>query len=177
MMAPTTVYKLCKSPTKLLAQICILLTATLSANNNVQAGQGNMYFGGDVTNAAACIIFVTQGGNFTPNTNATQLSSKLPGGVAGKAEIWSFRKYDISVSSPTFFDTYPTGGDTGVNFTTTFSGRSLRRGRTFPEQSGDIPVRTKNRFSRTEITVHLVADKLNGFPAGNYSAHTVVRCE
>lgn len=176
-MAPTTIKKLCKSPTALIAQISIVLAITLSANNNVLAGQGNMHFSGDVTNSASCIIFVTQGGSLAPNTDATQLSSKLPSGIAGKAEIWSFNKYDISVSSPTFFDTYPTGGDIGVNFTTTFSGRSLRRGKNFNERPGDNPVRTRKRFGRTEITVNLVADKPNGFPAGDYSAHTIVRCE
>lgn len=176
-MDPTTVKKLRKSSTKFLTHITLFFAVTLSANNNVHAGQGDINFGGDVTNAASCIIFVTQSGSLAPNVDATQLSSKLPSARAGKAEIWSFNKYDISVSSPTFFDTSPVGGDAGVNFTTTFSGQSLRRGKTFAERSGDNPIKTRKRFGRTEITVNLVADKPDGFPAGDYSAHTIVRCE
>lgn len=177
MMEPTPIKKLKKSTLKLLTKITIVLAIASFANSNVQAGDGNMHFNGDVTNSAYCIIFVTQGGTLAPNVDATQLSSKLPGGNAGKAEVWSFRKYDVSVSSPTFFDTYPTGGDIGVNFTTTFSGKSLRRGKTFAERSGDNAVKTRNGFSRTELTINLQADKPDSFPSGDYSAHTVVRCE
>lgn len=177
MMDFTIFQKPIQTTTKNLCKICTALALLTAAHNTAQAGPGDIHFNGDITNSAYCIIFVTQSGALVPNVDATQLSSKLPGGVAGKAEIWSFRKYDISVSSPTYFNTYPTGGDVGVNFTTTFSGQSLRKGKTFDEQSGDIPVSTRNRFGRTQVTVNLVADKPDGFPAGDYSAQTVVRCE
>lgn len=177
MMFPTNIKHLIQLFAKKLGKIFIAFALLAGANNAALAGPGDIHFNGDITNSAYCIIFVTQSGTLVPNVDATQLSSKLPGGTPGKAEIWSFRKYDISVSSPTYFNTYPTSGDVGVNFTTTFSGQSLRRGITFPEQSGDIPARTRNRFGRTEVTVNLEANKPDSFPSGDYSAQTTVRCE
>lgn len=176
-MAPTTIKHLIKSTINSLVQLTIVAAISISVNSKAIAGPGDIHFNGDITNSAYCIIFVRQSGTLAPNVDATQLSSKLPGGTPGIAEVWSFRKYDISVSSPTFFNTYPTGGDVGVSFDTTFSGSSLRRGITFPEQSGDVPARTRNRFGRTEITVNLEANKPDSFPSGDYSAQTTVRCE
>lgn len=161
----------------MLSCIGLAITTIMASINSTHASETGVHFGGDVTNNAFCIIFVNQPGTLAPNIGSTQLSSKLPGGSAGTAEVWSFRRYEVSVSSPTYFDTYPTGGDIGVNFTTTFSGRTLRRGRNFAERPGDSPIRTRRGFSRTEITVNLTADKADGFPSGDYSAHTVLRCE
>lgn len=141
------------------------------------AAQGDIHFGGDLTTNNACVVIVRQGGTLIPNVDATQMSSKLPGGNSGIADIYSLWRYNISVSAPSFFDSRPLGGDDGVTFTALYSAQSIYRGRTFAEQSGDIQERLRVGFSVTRVNVNLIADRPDSFPAGNYSAHTVVRCE
>jgi type 1 fimbria pilin len=141
------------------------------------ASSGNIHFSGNVTSDNACVITLIQNGAMVVDPTSTQMSSKVAGGVAGIAEISSLRNYWISVSSPTFFQSSPSGGSDGVTFTTTFSGQNIYRGRTFSERPGSNAVRLRNGFSITRVNVHVVANRLDAFPSGDYTAVTIVRCE
>lgn len=138
---------------------------------------GTLHFGGNITYSNSCAIVVGAPGTITPNSDSTQLSSKNAGGKQGVADIYSIRRYDISVSSPDFFTNAPPDGNTNTTFTTTFSGESLYRGRSFSERPGDSPVRLRNGYSITRVYVDLEADRADSFPAGDYTAVTIVRCE
>lgn len=144
---------------------------------SAMAASGNIYFGGDITYNNACVIIVGNPGTLASSVNGDQLSSKLSGGQQGTADIYSIWRYDISVSAPGFFSTAPQGGNDSVNFTASFSGQSLYRGRTFAERPGNDPVRLRTGFSVTRVFVDLVADRPNVFPAGNYATQATVRCE
>ncbi|MCB1423543.1 MAG: hypothetical protein KDJ69_13985 [Nitratireductor sp.] len=138
---------------------------------------GTIQFGGNITYSNSCSIVVGAPGTITPNADSTQLSSKNAGGQQGVADIYSIHRYDISVSSPDFFTNAPSGGNDNATFTTTFSGESLHRGRTFSERPGDSPVRLRNGYSITRVFVDLEADRTDSFPSGNYTAVAIVRCE
>lgn len=149
----------------------LLLPSTASPNS------GTLHFGGNITYSNACAIIVGAPGTITPNPDSTQLSSKNAGGKQGIADVYSIWRYGISVSSPDFFTNAPSGGNDNTTFTTTFSGESLYHGRTFPERSGDRPVRLRNGYSITRVYVDLEADRTDSFPSGDYSAVAIVRCE
>ena len=145
--------------------------------NTAYSAQADVPFTGSVTYPNLCAIVVQQDGTMTASPDATQLSSKLAGGVAGVADIYSFRNFWISVDTPSTFITFPPNGDTGVTFGVTYSGTDIFRGRNFAEQPGSNRVRLRGNYSITRVTVNLTATKPGGFPAGDYSAYTVVRCE
>ena len=138
---------------------------------------GTIHFGGNITYSNSCSIVVGAPGIISPNPDSTQLSSKNAGGKQGVADIYSIHSYDISVSSPDFFTNAPAGGNGNTTFTTTFSGESLHRGRTFSERPGESPVRLRNGYSITRVYVDLEADRPDSFPSGSYTAVAIVRCE
>ncbi len=151
------------------------------------AASGGVNFTGDVTSPAICIINVANpAGVLAPNSAGTQLSSKLPGGSSGEATITAlsgiFGSYDISVTAPTFFSSFPAGFSDPVSFTALYSGAQGpggwgANGLSFPEQDGSVTMPLNFGFSRTVVTVDLIADNPNVFEQGNYVAHAIVRCE
>lgn len=162
------------------AKACAATVATLiglSTATPALAASGSVYFGGDITVSAACVVIVRDPGTLAPSADGHQLSSKLPGGSQGTADIYSIRRYDVSVSAPGFFSTAPQGGNDNVTFTATFSGQSIFRGLTFPERPGDNAIELDSGFTATRLFVDVVADRTNVFPAGNYSTQATVRCE
>ncbi len=151
----------------------IILLPPVSATG----GSGTLHFGGNITYSNACAIVVGAPGTITPNADSTKLSSKNAGGQQGVADIYSIRRYRISVSSPDFFTNAPSGGNDTTTFTTTFSGESLYRGRDFAERPGDNSVRLRRGYSITRVYVDLEAERPDSFPSGDYTAVTIVRCE
>lgn len=157
----------------------VVLNGVLSfaAISTACAGQGNMNFGGNIDAPAACIIVIRGSGTMTQSASGDQLSSKNTGGNYGVADIYSWRKYDISLDAPSFFTSRPVGGDDNVTFSASFSGTSVFRGRNFADQPGSTSVQLAGGPSVTRIHAHLTADRPDAFPSGNYSAYTVLRCE
>lgn len=154
-----------------------VLTLVTLFPSTAAPSSGTLHFGGNITYSNACAIVVGAPGAITPNPDGTKLSSKNAGGQQGVADVYSIWHYDISVSSPDFFTNAPAGGNDNTTFTTTFSGESLYRGRTFSERPGDSPVRLRNGYSITRVHVDLEAGRNDSFPSGDYTAVTIVRCE
>lgn len=157
--------------------------AALTVNTTVAiaptvSATGNIIFGADITNNAACAILVRRGGTFAQNASGTQLSSLLPGGESGIADVFAVFPYQIQISTPPFFTTRPLGGDDGVTYSAYYSGTALNsRGLNFPMQPGSDPMRPGRFFSYTRLTVDLVADRPDPFPQGTYETYATVRCE
>ena len=146
--------------------------------NNALPAQGNVLFGGNLTTNNACWIIVRQPGDFATNASNTMLSSRLPGGQSGIADVFAIFPYQISVDTPPFFTSRPLGGDDNVTYQAFFAGQALNpRGSTFPSQPGNNPVTLSNFFSYTRLTVDLEASRPDPFPTGNYSTYAIVRCE
>lgn len=141
------------------------------------AAQDNVRFWGNITDDNACVITLIQSGQLGVSPDMRQLSSKLAGGRPGIADITSRRNYTISVDGPSFFMSGPGGANNGVTFTTTYAGTSINRGRTFAEQPGSQGVQLRGATSTTRVNVHLVANRPDNFPGGDYMALTTVRCE
>lgn len=141
------------------------------------AAQDNVQFWGNITNNNACVVVLARQGRLGVSPDLGQLSSKLSGGSSGVADIYSLLRYQISVDGPSFFMTAPGGGSNGVAFTTTYSGSSVLGGVNFAERPGSQQVRLNAGFSITRLNIHLVANRPDSFPGGNYSAIATVRCE
>lgn len=139
---------------------------------------GNVIFGADITNNTACAILVRAEGTFVQNVQGTQLSSLLPGGQSGVADVFAIFPYQIYITPPPAFTLRPVGGDDNVSWSTYFSGQALNsRGLNFPSQPGSVRMRPGNFFSYTRLNIDLVADRPDPFPAGDYSSYATVRCE
>ena len=157
--------------------------AALTVNTTVAiaptvSATGNVIFGANVTNNALCAIIIRRSGTFAQNVTGTQLSSLLPGGQSGVADVFAVFPYRIWITPPPFFTTRPPGGDDNVTYSTFFSGTALNsRGLNFPSQPGSTPAVPGNFFSYTRLNVGLVADRPDPFPQGAYSTYATVRCE
>ena len=137
-----------------------------------------MFFGAFVEPDNRCVIRVQQTGTLVAEPGGNQLSSLLAGGSPGIAEVISRRNYEIWVDAPGFFQSGPAGANDNVTHTAYFAGRALnQRGLDFPMREGSLAVQTPRRRSRTEITVDLVSDRPDPFPAGDYTAVAIIRCE
>ena len=151
---------------------------SLLSVDKLASAQNDVLFGANVTNNNACFVIIRRNGTFVPNVTSTQLSSRLPGGQSGIADVFAFFPYDISVDTPPFFSSRPIGGDDNVTYSAWYSGQALNaRGLNFPTQPGSVVVTPTAFFSFTRLTVDLEADRPDPFPAGNYTAEAIVRCE
>lgn len=159
---------------------CAMMLGTVlsfAVISDAKAGQGNMNFAGNVDASSACIIVVRGGGTMTQSASGDQLSSKNSGGNYGVADVYSWWNYDISLDAPSFFTNRPAGGDDNVTFSASFSGTSIFRGRNFADQPGSTSVELARGPSVTRVHAHIMADRPDAFPSGNYSAYTILRCE
>ena len=160
-----------------LLTIFTLLGSSLTISNS-HASSAQVFFGANLAEDNRCTIIVTQGGTLVADLDGDQLSSLLTSGSPGIAEVTAGRQYDISVDAPAFFLSGPQGANDSVTYTAYFSGAALnKRGLDFPMREGSNAVTTTRQRSRTQITVNLVADRPDYFPAGDYSAEATVRCE
>lgn len=121
-----------------------------------------------------CQIMVTQPGALSSSFTSNKLSSKLPGGHAGFANITATRSsYKIVVDAPMAFTNMPSNGGDGVRFRAFYSATgNTNFGRT---RDG---VARKIKRGHTRIKTHLVAKRRgSSFPHGHYSAQITLRCE
>ncbi|MEZ5811132.1 MAG: hypothetical protein R3D45_06910 [Rhizobiaceae bacterium] len=156
-----------------------VLLHAISAGQAADAANGNINFGINIYEPNLCTIIVRNDGTMTPDVTNQVLSSKEAGGVSGVADVYSWRPYDLQVDAVPFFLAMPPDGDSGVTISSTFSGTALNaRGLTFPERPGSSPVRLRRGYSATRITVDMTATRVGSrYPAGDYAALSIVRCE
>ena len=121
-----------------------------------------------------CSISISEDGQLFTSPDSSQLSSQGFGGRPGRAQIaTNRRKFRISIDPPFGFTVAPNGGNNGVIFTTYMSGSGATN---FTNRPGGNSRRLKRGV--TTITADLVADRSGQpFPAGQYRAELVLRCE
>jgi hypothetical protein len=115
-----------------------------------------MFQNGDPGNKHFCAIVVTQPGSLAASPDNMELSSRQAGGRPGIAQITATNSsFDLTIDPPSGFNLAPSGG---------------------AEASGAFPMDIKRGVS--QIEANFVATR-NGspFPAGQYSAELVLRCE
>lgn len=140
--------------------------------------QPGVFFVGSITDANRCEVNIINDGHMALSSDMRTLSSKLPGGFGGVADVTSSRAYDMTVEAVPFFTQAPSGGNDNTTFEARFSGVSINKGVNFAEQAGNIPVKTKGANSTTRITAQLIATRTGtSFPGGNYQGQVIVRCE
>lgn len=162
------------------AAVAALAVAASALSSAALAAQNNINFGVNIfINNNCSIVLQGAGGTLGVNANGNQLSSKLAGGAPGVARVTSGSNYWLQADVVPYFVMAPTGGDTGVTYSTTFSGQAINaRGTTFAERAGTNRIRLRTGTSIQDITVHYQADRASGvFPAGNYRGIVVLRCE
>lgn len=150
-----------------------------SAEQAADAASGNVNFGINIYTPNACFIVVRNDGTLGVDATRQVLSSKEAGGVSAVADVYSFSNYWLQVDAVPFFLAMPTGGDSGVTISSTFSGTALNpRGRTFAERPGNNRIRLRRRYSATRVTIDMAANRVGSpYPAGDYTALSILRCE
>jgi hypothetical protein len=160
---------------RLAAVGCALVSV---APQNATAATAGVPFVGTVTTNNQCTIILVNNGLFGFSADRMQMSSKLTGGAAGRAEVRSNHAYTVTAEALPIFTVAPAGGNTNVSFAARFSGTSIFNGRIFAEQPGSTGVVMRNGLSRTMLNIHLAATRTGSpFPTGNYTGVVVVRCE
>jgi hypothetical protein len=121
-----------------------------------------------------CMIVVTDDGEIYNMPGTNRLTSSGAGGRPGRAAVYaSHNSFRLSIDPPLGFRSAPTGGNNGVVFTTSFSGNGAT---SFSRRPGSSD--QKLREGVTQVEVDFVADRGNDtFPAGNYQAELLLRCE
>ena len=158
------------------AGVCACLF--FASNTASGAATGSVIFNGTVSVVNTCVITVINDGRFGIRADQRQLSSKLAGGLGAVAEITSTRNFRVTAIPTPTLSAFPTGGNTGVTLTSTFSGQNILNGRTFADRAGTRAVRMRNGFGRTRLTVHMLATRAGtAFPSGYYQGEVVIRCE
>jgi hypothetical protein len=133
-----------------------------------------MFQNGDPGNKHFCAIVVTQPGSLAASPDNMELSSRQAGGRPGIAQITATNSsFDLTIDPPSGFNLAPSGGATDTSFASTISATGST---SFAEASGAFPMDIKRGVS--QIEANFVATR-NGspFPAGQYSAELVLRCE
>jgi hypothetical protein len=154
------------------------LCCAFLAGSQAGAATGSVIFNGNISVANTCVITVINDGRFAIRPDLRQLSSKLSGGLAAVAEITSTRNFRVTAIPTPTLSAFPTGGNTGVTLTSTFSGRSIVNGRTFADRAGTRAIRMRSGLGRTRLTVHMLATRTgSAFPSGYYQGTVVIRCE
>lgn len=161
------------------AAVGAALLLGISAERTADAASGNINFGINIFIPNACIILVQNDGTLGLDTTRQVLSSKEAGGVAAVADVHSFSNYWLQADAVPFFLAMPSGGDTGVTISSTFSGQALTaRGRTFAERAGNQRIRLRRQYGATRVTINMDATRTGSqYPAGDYTALTILRCE
>ncbi len=167
-----------RSPVKVTLAFLLAGAVLGQATEQAFAASTGVNFGVNIYVDNSCTVQLVQNGTMGVNPAKTQMSSKIAGGTAGIADVYSLRNYDVTVDAVNYFLLAPTTGSDATTFTPTFSGTSINRGRTFAERPGNQAMRLRTGYSITRINVNLVVNKLTGtFPSGDYVAGTIVRCE
>jgi hypothetical protein len=128
-------------------------------------GPGNKHF---------CAIVVTQQGLLAPSPDNMELSSRQQGGRPGIAQVTATNSsYDLTIDPPGGFVISPTGGSADTTFTSTYSATGATN---VADSPGQFALDIKRGVS--QIEANFIATRNNSpFPAGQYSAELVLRCE
>lgn len=121
-----------------------------------------------------CAVIVGSDGQLAASPEANELSSVSYGGRAGQADVVaSNSSYTLSVDVPLGFSLAPPGANDSLVMKASYSGFGATG---FSATPGNIPIRLNQ--GSTTVLVNLVATKLTSlFPAGQYRAEIVLRCE
>jgi hypothetical protein len=121
-----------------------------------------------------CAVIVSSDGQLAPSPEADELSSTSYGGRAGQAEVVaSNSSYTLAIDAPLGFSLAPSGANDSLVMKASYSGFGAT---SFSMTPGNIPVRLKQ--GSTTLSINLEATKTNSlFPAGQYRAEIVLRCE
>lgn len=106
----------------------IVSAATLSATMPLEAATGNVVFTGAITTVDNCAITIRFNGTLGASANLRQLSSKIAGGSEASADLFMSGRHRVQVDTPSVFAVAPSGADTGVTRTTSWSGNILPGG-------------------------------------------------
>ncbi|MCB1387369.1 MAG: hypothetical protein KDJ80_15635 [Nitratireductor sp.] len=149
-----------------------LCAALLLVAGKAAAGQGSAVFTGKVGQRQYCQITIVQDGTFTADPTLSSLSTQNGGGVKAKALVdTSNGSFDITAENPPSFSTMPSGGDTGVSFSTLYHASGAT-------SFSNVPGTTRKlRKGLTELLVDFSATRPDAFPEGDYAATVVLRCE
>lgn len=122
----------------------------------------------------ACTIIIGAPGSMAPSIARDQMSSQFSGGFPGSASVTATNSsYRLSYDTPAGFSVMPAGNGAPVTFTGSFSGNGATN---FLDLPSSQDVRLKR--GTTQVTLDLDAAVTGStFPAGDYRADTVLRCE
>lgn len=152
---------------------CSLANASEPANDR-EEDKLSSKIEGFPAKAHYCQIMVTQPGALSPSFDGDKLSSRLPGGHSGFANITATRSsYRVVVEAPMAFTNMPNNGGNGVRFRASYSATGNTN---FGRTKGGIA--KKIRRGHTRIKTDLTAKRQgSSFPPGHYSAQITLRCE
>ena len=130
--------------------------------------------GGGGSGGGFCQITLLQAGNLAASIDNMALSSRLAGGAAGIANVETDKQnYEISIDAMQGFNQSPIGGSDDMNMSVLYSGTGSTN---FSETAGNLSVGLNKGITRVET--HLVAVRnTDPFPAGDYGAELILRCE
>lgn len=166
-----------------------ILTAVWMMQPWVAHSEDIIFSASPAMSGESCIIELLQDGTFGTSTNLRLLDSRRFGGIGAEILVTSRKRstgaapgprFRITLEPPTAFTAAPAGGDDNVDWRTWFSGTNVSNGINFNRRNGVNGRRLPRAgTSITQVTGHLRARKPNGqtFPAGNYSAEAIFRCE
>lgn len=175
--------------TGLWCRATIFASLVCFSTGSVEAQTADVQFnGGPNINGESCTIEVLRDGTFGVNPNLRAMNSRFFGGTPGEVRVTSRKfgqgsgpgpRFRITLEPPATFSSAPAGGNTNLDWRSWFSGTSVSNGVNFGLRNG-----TRSRglprlgTSVTLVTAHLRSRKTIGiFPAGDYTAEAVFRCE
>mgnify|MGYP000318428949 CR=1 FL=1 len=145
-----------------------VLAAQLAASSP-RAATGTIQFGGLID--GICTIVVGVSGALDISADGLTISTDY-GYPATAVVTTTGTGFDLSVGTPSVFDTAPTDGNTGVTFQTSYTTTGITT------VSGILGgVATALGIGITNVSVDLSASRSDVFPSGTYGAETTITCE
>lgn len=145
-----------------------LLAAQLAASSP-RAATGTVQFNGLID--GICTILVGVSGALDISTDGLTISTAY-GYPATAVVTTTGSGFELSVGTPSVFDTAPADGNTGVSFQTSYTTTGIT------SVSGILgSVATVLGLGITNVSVDLSATRSDVFPAGTYGAETTITCE
>lgn len=155
---------------------CALCVIGLAILSSVPSSASDVNFGVVLNEDDRCTIRVDRSGKLGVNTDARQLSSMIGDGQSAEVFVKFGGRKAISVYAMPFFNQSPGGASEEAAFKSYFSGIAKSR-KSFSQRSGDDPFVGGRGWRVLYLTIDLDVTRAQPFPAGDYSATTVVRCE
>jgi hypothetical protein len=154
---------------------CLTFVSSFWITHSFAAG---VDFTAKVTAANSCTVVVKNHGAMGLSADKKTLSSKIPGGSFGQADVFSNGAFKLYAETSGKFSIFPPTGNIGTVLSSFFSGSGIQNSRNFVEQSGAVPITLRSGSSITRLKVNLVATRSgSAFPGGHYQGIVVIRCE